>query len=722
MREIEPWTALLDDARGPPGGSSARRSSSRARPQHGRAARRRSHPRAAARRCAAPASSALHATRPRRSRPPGPARRSSRPAPPRASRCASTCRCSTRSLRDAQGPRALPLPDQGARPGPGARDRALGLPQRSARRSTTATRRARRAARSAAARTSSSPTPTCSTSAILPHHERVGRPVRQPRGRRRRRGAHLPRRLRLARRQRPAAAAADRRRLRRRAALPARLGDDRQPGRAGRAADRARGRRADRARRRAVGRPARSRSGTRRSIDEALGIAPLGARRGRRAAGRARRARARARSASRARARRVELIDADRARRARARSAPASCGELVMPYRAGYTPRSGARSRRGWSPASCSAVVTTDALELGIDVGALDAAIVVTFPGTIASLRQMWGRAGRRRRGLALYVAGEDALDQFFARHTDDFLDRPVESAILDHESEEIHLAHLLCAAHEGPLSEADAEFFGPRTLGYLERLEGLGELRARDGRCVLRRARALPRRRGLAALGLARLVRDRRARDRRGARLGRGARAPSRRSTRAPSTCTSGAATSSASSTSTRAARSSSRSTATGTRSRKRETDTLIERLLDRREALGVTLSFGRVAVTEQVLAYQRRGLADHREIDIDRARAAADALRDPGDLVRARRRRARRASRRRCCSARCTPPSTPRSRCCRCWRCATAGTSAASRPTSTPRPARRRSSSTTATPAASASRASRFAYFEGWSPTPTA
>ena len=98
------------------------------------------------------------------------------------------------------------------------------------------------------------------------------------------------------------------------------------------------------------------------------------------------------------------------------------------------------------------AVITTDALELGIDIGALDAAVVVTFPGTVASLRQMWGRAGRRGRGLAVYVAGEDALDQFFCRHPDEFLDRPVEAAILDHENEPIHLAHLLCAAHEGPL------------------------------------------------------------------------------------------------------------------------------------------------------------------------------------------------------------------------------------------------------------------------------
>ena len=83
-------------------------------------------------------------------------------------------------------------------------------------------------------------------------------------------------------------------------------------------------------------------------------------------------------------------------------------------------------------------MVATDALELGIDVGELDAAICVTFPGTVASLRQMWGRAGRRRRGLAVYVAGQDALDQFFCRHPDEFLGRPVEAAILDHGNEQI--------------------------------------------------------------------------------------------------------------------------------------------------------------------------------------------------------------------------------------------------------------------------------------------
>ncbi len=92
----------------------------------------------------------------------------------------------------------------------------------------------------------------------------------------------------------------------------------------------------------------------------------------------------------------------------------------------------------------------------------------------------MWGRAGRRGRGLAVYVAGEDALDQFFCRHPDEFLDRPVEAAILDHESALIYRAHLLCAAHEGPLDGADGEFLGPRWEAHAELLESAGELRRR--------------------------------------------------------------------------------------------------------------------------------------------------------------------------------------------------------------------------------------------------
>ena len=288
-----------------------------------------------------------------------------------------------------------------------------------------------------------------------------------------------------------------------------------------------------------------------------------------------------------------------------------------MPYRAGYTPEQRREIEARLSAGELRAVVTTDALELGIDVGTLDAAVVVAFPGTIASLRQMWGRAGRRRRGLAVYVAGADALDQFFARHTDDFLERPVESAILDHESEEIHLAHLLCAAHEGPLSQRDEEFFGPRTLAYLERLEGLGELRERAGQFVLRARERYP----AGEVSLRSASPDSFAII----EVASGEVVGGTEAARAFSTLHPGAIY-------LHMGRSFHvRELDLDTRRAlvepfdgdwytqpKRETDTLIERLLDRRDALGLSLSFGRVLVTETVLAYQRRRLSDHREIDL--------------------------------------------------------------------------------------------------------
>ncbi len=98
-----------------------------------------------------------------------------------------------------------------------------------------------------------------------------------------------------------------------------------------------------------------------------------------------------------------------------------------------------------------------------------------------------------------MYVAGEDALDQFFCRHPDEFLERPVEAAILDHESQQIYQAHLLCAAHEGPLERGDAEFFGPRLAAGAEALVSAGLLRERvdgqacGGQYVLRRPADYP-------------------------------------------------------------------------------------------------------------------------------------------------------------------------------------------------------------------------------------
>ena len=137
----------------------------------------------------------------------------------------------------------------------------------------------------------------------------------------------------------------------------------------------------------------------------------------------------------------------------------------LAPYRAGYTPEQRREIERRLVEGELLGVTATDALELGIDIGLLDCAISVGFPGTVASLRQQWGRAGRRGRGLAVLVASEDALDQFFAREPEALLSRRVEAAILDHSNPRILDPHVLAAAFEAPLDEADAETLGPEAL-----------------------------------------------------------------------------------------------------------------------------------------------------------------------------------------------------------------------------------------------------------------
>jgi len=94
----------------------------------------------------------------------------------------------------------------------------------------------------------------------------------------------------------------------------------------------------------------------------------------------------------------------------------AATAARLAPYRAGYTPQQRREIERRLVDGDLLGVTSTDALELGIDIGDLDCAISVGFPGTVASLRQQWGRAGRREHGLAILIASEDALDQYFMR------------------------------------------------------------------------------------------------------------------------------------------------------------------------------------------------------------------------------------------------------------------------------------------------------------------
>jgi DEAD/DEAH box helicase domain-containing protein len=137
----------------------------------------------------------------------------------------------------------------------------------------------------------------------------------------------------------------------------------------------------------------------------------------------------------------------------------------LAPYRAGYTPEQRREIERRLVEGELLGVTATDALELGIDIGLLDCAISVGFPGTVASLRQQWGRAGRRGRGLAVLVASDDALDQFFAREPAALLSRRVEAAILDHANPRILDPHVLSAAFEAPLDADDAETLGSEAL-----------------------------------------------------------------------------------------------------------------------------------------------------------------------------------------------------------------------------------------------------------------
>ncbi|HST18451.1 MAG TPA: DEAD/DEAH box helicase [Gaiellaceae bacterium] len=137
----------------------------------------------------------------------------------------------------------------------------------------------------------------------------------------------------------------------------------------------------------------------------------------------------------------------------------------LSPYRAGYTPAQRREIERRLFDGDLLGVSATNALELGIDVGMLDCVISVGFPGTVASLRQQWGRAGRRGSGLAVLVASEDALDQFFMREPDKLLGRRVEAAILDHANPRVLAAHVRAAAYEAPLTEADAGVLGAEAL-----------------------------------------------------------------------------------------------------------------------------------------------------------------------------------------------------------------------------------------------------------------
>ena len=159
-----------------------------------------------------------------------------------------------------------------------------------------------------------------------------------------------------------------------------------------------------------------------------------------------------------------------------------AAADTVMPYRAGYTPQQRRDIERRLFDGQLRAVVATSALELGIDVGSLDVALVTGFPGTMTSLWQRWGRAGRAGKGWAVLVGGQDALDQYFMREPERLLSREVEEAIVDLTNPHILESHLSAAAYERPLTERDETYFGAPGMARAAQLAASGKLRREPG------------------------------------------------------------------------------------------------------------------------------------------------------------------------------------------------------------------------------------------------
>jgi DEAD/DEAH box helicase domain-containing protein len=162
--------------------------------------------------------------------------------------------------------------------------------------------------------------------------------------------------------------------------------------------------------------------------------------------------------------------------------APSGGQDTIRGYRGGYLPLERRQIERGLREGSIRGVVTTSALELGIDIGSLDAAVMAGYPGTIAAAWQRAGRAGRRMGASCAVLVGSSApLDQFIVQHPDYFFGRSPEHACVQPDNLEILVNHLKCAAFELPLSAA--ERFGDEDLPMLcEQLAAAGYLHLSGG------------------------------------------------------------------------------------------------------------------------------------------------------------------------------------------------------------------------------------------------
>jgi len=161
-----------------------------------------------------------------------------------------------------------------------------------------------------------------------------------------------------------------------------------------------------------------------------------------------------------------------------------SLAKKIKPYRGGYLPSERREIERQLFSGELLGVVSTNALELGIDIGSLDASIIVGYPGTIASTWQQAGRAGRKgEESLSVFIAHDLPIDQYLMGHPEYFFDRSPEHAVVNPANPYILVGHLRAAAMELPISPLELADFGEYAPALIELLEEKGEvLRTRLG------------------------------------------------------------------------------------------------------------------------------------------------------------------------------------------------------------------------------------------------
>ncbi|MGD9115812.1 MAG: DEAD/DEAH box helicase [Dehalococcoidia bacterium] len=158
--------------------------------------------------------------------------------------------------------------------------------------------------------------------------------------------------------------------------------------------------------------------------------------------------------------------------------------QKIKPYRAGYLPEERRKIEKELFSGQLLGVVATTALELGIDIGDLEATVLTGYPGSIASTWQQAGRSGRsKEKSLSFLIGLDNPLDQYFMRHPDSFFGKNFENALVNPDNHYILRAHLLCAAWESPLTHLDEEYFGEDLFAEIKALEEEGLLRERQGR-----------------------------------------------------------------------------------------------------------------------------------------------------------------------------------------------------------------------------------------------